>query len=51
MISLQYFNDLGKIVYDDIVFAKAKPSSILEKVRNATDLTSLKNELLEGNFQ
>lgn len=50
-IALLYFDALGKIVYDDTIFSKAKPNSILEKIRTATDLKLLKQELLEGNFQ
>lgn len=50
-IALLYFDALGKIVYDDTIFSRAKPNSILEKIKTAIDLETLKKELLEGNFQ
>lgn len=49
--SLLYFDALGKIVYGETIFNKAKPNSILEKVKIAINLDDLKKELLEGNFQ
>lgn len=50
-IALLYFDALGSIVYGESIFSKAKATSILEKIREATDLDKWKSDLLDGNYQ
>lgn len=48
-VTLLNFDQLGKIIYSQSsIFTKT--DDIIEKIKNATDLENLKQELLEGNY-
>jgi len=48
------FDDLGKILYNENSIISSKKadnvSILIEKISTATDLTTLKSDVLEGNF-
>lgn len=53
-VSLIDFDDLGKILYNENSILSSKKADnvaiLIEKISNATDLSTLKSEVLEGNF-